>query len=60
MNTLALFVSFLLRTQIVLASMAAMMAPLKDGNAHHDYMINISLDWEVLGPFQIGTRGMFH
>ncbi|KAI9877754.1 MAG: hypothetical protein M1830_002919 [Pleopsidium flavum] len=52
----ALFVHCLLHIQIVQASMTSMMVPLKDGNAHNDNLINLSLDWEVLGPFQIGTR----
>ncbi len=43
--------------QSVLASRAPMMAALGNGIAGHDNMISLSLDWEVLGPFQIGTRG---
>ncbi len=36
------------------------MVPMGSRNRHHDSMIDISYDWEVLGPFQIGTRGKFY
>lgn len=41
----------------VMASREVVMGVAKDGNEHHKNSIDLSTDWEVLGPFQIGTRG---
>ena len=31
---------------------------MEDSYEQHQDSINISTDWEILGPFQTGTRGM--
>lgn len=51
------FVVLYLHSHNALASQEVVMAAM---NSNKDYgeLIDISTDWEVLGPFQIGTRGV--
>ena len=41
----------------VLASQEVVMAISTDSDEHHGALLDLSTEWEVLGPFQIGTRG---
>lgn len=51
------FVVLYLQSHNTLASQEVVMAAM-NSNEDHGEAIDISTDWEVLGPFQIGTRGM--
>jgi len=52
------FVLLYLQCHNVIASRQVVMAGIKEGKEHHRDLINLSSDWEALGPFQIGTRGV--
>lgn len=52
------FVLLYLQCHNVIASRQVVMAAIEEGKEHHKDLITLSSDWEVLGPFQIGTRGV--
>lgn len=51
------FVVLYLQSHNAMASQEVVMAAMNSTEDHGE-PIDISTDWEVLGPFQIGTRGM--
>jgi hypothetical protein len=58
LNACVPFVLLYLQCHNAMASQEVVMAATKDGNEHSGVSIDLAIDWEVLGPFQIGTRGV--